>query len=59
MKYGTRNFPEITFSRIFFMIGPSNGREPLTNTYNTTPKLCKTIKNLIIVCKNGTYVENI
>lgn len=41
MKYGTRNIPERTLARSTFKVFPSNGREPQTNTYNTTPKLCK------------------
>lgn len=43
MKYGTRNIPERTLARSTFKVFPSNGREPQTNTYNTTPKLCKNI----------------
>lgn len=41
MKNGTRNFPETTRFRRSLNIGPSKGREPQVNTYNTTPKLCK------------------
>lgn len=39
MKYGTRNIPERTLARRTFRMLPSNGREPQTNTYKTTPKL--------------------
>lgn len=43
MKYGTRNIPERTLATRTLKVFPSNGREPQTNTYNTTPKLCKQI----------------
>lgn len=46
MKNGILNFPEITTDLSDFIVGPSNGNAPQTNTYKTTPKLC------VIILKN-------
>lgn len=41
MKKGILNFPDITTALSDCIVGPSNGKTPHTNTYNTTPRLCK------------------
>lgn len=53
MKKGILNFPEITTDRSSCIVGPSNGKAPQTNTYNTTPKLCKF---LVISVYKANYV---
>lgn len=42
MKKGMRNLPLRTRARRFCRVLPSKGKAPQTNTYKTTPKLCKT-----------------
>ncbi len=41
MKKGTLNCPCSTLLRNKCKVDPSNGNAPITNTYNTTPKLWK------------------
>lgn len=55
MKYGTRTTPEITFARRTFRVSPSNGREPQTSTYSTTPKLCRKKKDQLQKKNKTTY----
>lgn len=40
IKYGILNLPSITTFLSACNVAPSNGKEPHTNTYKTTPKLC-------------------
>lgn len=42
MKKGMRNLPLRTRARKFCRVLPSKGNAPQTNTYKTTPKLCRT-----------------
>lgn len=44
IKKGTLNRPSRTRDRRSCNVLPSNGNAPQTNTYNTTPRLCKTNK---------------
>lgn len=46
MKYGIRNLPDKTLSLNECNVLPSNGRAPHTNTYKTTPMLCKYIDKM-------------
>lgn len=39
IKNGIRNLPDTTIVRKSCNVAPSNGNEPQTNTYKTTPKL--------------------
>lgn len=48
IKYGILNLPSITTFLSACKVGPSNGREPHTRTYITTPKLWKEISLLVI-----------
>jgi len=41
IKYGIRNLPDKTLSLSECNVLPSKGSAPQTNTYNTTPILCK------------------
>lgn len=40
MKKGILNRPSVTLCLSAGRLGPSNGREPQTRTYSTTPRLC-------------------
>lgn len=41
MKNGILNRPSVTLCLSAGRLGPSNGSEPQTRTYSTTPRLCE------------------
>lgn len=48
IKYGILKRPLRTLSRRLWRVEPSNGKAPQTNTYSTTPKLCKEERKILI-----------
>ncbi len=57
IKKGMRNRPDNTRSRRVCRLWPSKGRAPHTNTYSTTPRLCKH-STPSLYCEHREWVRN-